>query len=166
MIKLLAVLMLLASSAAASPFAGKLDLGISPICYRELHDGVWMVGGDLNIWDLMYTPWKAEVLHAGLQYSSHLGGPGNAYGINVGTNIQGLGISILSKVESIAALINEAPPWLGKIGTWTSIEVFGGYAPQPGVDLHPWSYGIGGKVKVPFSDLQSWSTGTPGVKGL
>jgi hypothetical protein len=160
------VLMFLASSAAASPFAGKLDLGISPICYRELHDGVFMVGGALNVWDLMYTPRQAEVLHVGVQYSSHLGGPGTVYGLMLGTDLTAAGMSALQTIESVAALINEAPPWLKKIGTWTSVDIFGGYAPQPGVDLHPWSYGLGGKVKIPFADLQSWSTGASGVKGL
>ena len=75
-------------------------------------------------------------------------------------------MTLLNDIESVAALMSSAPPWLAKVGTWTSLELFGGYAPQPGVDMGPWSYGMGGKVSISFDQLQAWMTGTSGQKGL
>ena len=150
---------------AAAQYVGKLDLAVAPIVYRDINDGTWMGGTEINVWDLMHG--QTQIFHLGLQYASHLGGPGNYYGIGGGVNITGAAVTLLNDIESVAALMSSAPPWLAKVGTWTSLELFGGYAPQPGVDMGPWSYGVGGRVAIQFSQLQTWMVGpNPQTKGL
>ena len=157
-----------AQSAFAAPYGGKLDLswkGFDAVCFRELNDGGWWIGGSKRLFYVERLSDNLEIIHLGFQYSSHLGGPGTAYGGVVGTNIGGAGSAILGQVQSIAALINDLPMWTKKISDWTSVDFFGGYAPNPGVDQHHWSYGIGGKVVVPFDQLQLWATGAAPNKG-
>ena len=163
--KILALLLLVAAVPCRAQYAGKLDLAVAPIVYRDIKDGTWMGGSEINVWDLMKG--QTQIFHVGFQYASHLGGPGNYYGLGGGVNITGAAVGLLNNIESVASLITDAPPWLCKLGSWTSLEMFGGYAPVPGVDMGPWSYGIGGRVSVSFDQLQLWMVGpNPQTKGL
>ena len=172
--KKLIVCLMLASAGSAnanSQYAGKLDLNydFQAICYRNLYDGMWMTGAQKQVWHLQYLPRDVEVLHASAYYASHLGGPGQSYGLSAGFNIGAGAYAVLREVEAIASVIDSAPPWLLKVDQWISVDFYGGYAPHPGVDQRNWDYGVGGKVKVPADMLVRWAVGADpanGKKGL
>ncbi len=177
---LLAALLAVAAPAAraSSPYAGKLDIGKSDpaaIAFRELHDGMWLVGAQQQLWHLQNTQSNREVLHISGYWATRLEGQDTAYGPSIGMNV---GESTLAMASKVGELVPELqplttfaiPPFVSKLSEWTSIEVYGGYRPVTGADDSHWIYGIGGKVTIPMSMLYAWASGTQsqgtGVKGL
>ena len=159
---------------AASPYQGVLDLGSSDpaaIAFRELHDGMWLVGAQQQIWHLQNTASGNEVFHVSGYWATRLEGQDTAYGPSLGVNVGEVAKAAISKLEILAPAVAQVssinlPPWLAKLPSWTSIEVYGGYRPVVGADDHNWIYGVGGKVTIPMSMLYSWAKGVNGQKGL
>ena len=162
--KLLAVLALAAMAVPSrATVAGRLmltDPTVDVIVFREMNDGMWLGGAQKSIWGLYSINHKAadgsaapdiEVMHAAVfwasrpELNSH-----TAYGPSLGVNIGGLAHSLALQVAGIAELVYACPPWVGKVGNWTSLDVYGGYRPVIGSDEHHWAYGVGGKITIPL----------------
>ena len=160
--------------------AGKLDIYSDPqaIVLRDLRDGLWLVGMQKNIWKLVNTNAVSlatrepiEVLHVSFFVASRLEGQSPVYGPSVGTNVGALGTHLAEKLSLLRAVTDSTPPWLGKIADWVSIDFYGGYRPVIQYDDHHWVYGIGGQLRIPFSQAVRWAQGsrndgTPDTKGL
>lgn len=171
-------LVCLGGVAFASPYVGKLDLGHSDpqaIAVRELHDGMWIVGAQQQVWHLQNTVSGNEVFHVSAFWATRLEGQDTAYGPSIGINIGEAAHAALLKVEALAPVLAvNPPPWLSKISSWVSFDVYGGYRPftHESSDVHVWIYGVGGKVTIPLSALYAWAKGSwvgggPGeTKGL
>lgn len=163
---------------AASPYKGVLDIGQSDpaaIALRELHDGMWLVGAQQQIWHLQNNSTDREVFHVSGYWASRLEGQDTAYGPSFGVNIGEAAAAFIDKIELLVPAVQSVtsfpiPPFISKLSDWTSIEFYGGYRPVTGADDHHWIYGVGGKVTIPMSALYSWAAGTQaqgtGVKGL
>lgn len=176
--KLLAIVALLfvsISARANSPYVGVLDLGKSDpaaIALRELNDGMWLVGAQQQVWHLQNKQSGNEVFHVAAFWATRLEGQDTAYGPALGINIGEAAHAALSKIEVIAPILGGAscPPWVSKVSSWVSLDVYGGYRPVISYDSHHWIYGVGGKVTIPMSMLYQWASGTQasgdGVKGL
>ena len=167
----------LAVVALASPYQGKLDLGVTnpeAIALRELHDGMWLVGAQTQIWHLQNDATQNEVFHVSGFWATRLEGQDTAYGPSVGVNIGEAAAAFIDKLEIIAPSLEtiglSLPPWALKLSDWTSVELYGGYRPTISADDHHWIYGVGGKVTIPLSQIYAWAAGTQaqgtGVKGL
>jgi hypothetical protein len=159
------------AAAFASAYAGKLDLGSagadpSAIAFRELHDGMWLVGAQQQLWHLQNLETDREVFHISGYWCTRLEGQDTAYGPSIGVNFSEAANAALGKIEVIAPIVAAVPPWVTKITDWTSLEFYGGYRPVVGSDDHHWIYGVGGKVTIPLSALYAWARGTNGQKGL
>ena len=172
----LCALALLSSPAFASQYVGKLDIGLngadpSAIAFRELHDGMWLVGAQQQLWHLQNTKTDREVVHVAGFWATRLEGQDTAYGPSIGTNIQEAAAAAISKLEVLVPALSGVgaalPPWVSKLSAWTSIEVYGGYRPTIANDgsEHHWIYGIGGKVTIPLSAIYAWAKGTPATAG-
>ena len=164
----LALLLLLAVPSHASQYAGKLDIGPAgadpaAIAFRELHDGMWLVGAQQQIWHLQNLKTDKEVFHIAGFWATRLEGQDTAYGPSLGVNIHEAVAAAVGKLEILVPALESAgaalPPWVGKLSAWTSLEVYGGYRPVVGADDHHWVYGIGGKVTIPASALYKWAIG-------
>ncbi len=158
---------LVAVPSFASQYKGILDLGSSDpaaIAFRELHDGMWLVGAQQQIWHLQNDASGKEVLHFSGYWATRLEGQDTAYGPSLGVNVGEAAAAAISKLEILAPSIQKIgvalPPWVLKLSDWTSVEVYGGYRPVIGNDDHHWIYGVGGKVTIPMSMLYSWAAGT------
>lgn len=163
-VSLLAVLAAIPASAA---YQGKLDVGTSDpaaIAFRELHDGMWLVGAQQQLWHLQNTVTNREVFHVAGFWATRLEGQDTAYGPSLGVNIGEAAGAAINKLEVLAPGIQQIgvalPPWVMKLSAWTSLEVYGGYRPVTGADDHHWIYGVGGKVTIPMSMLYAWAAGT------
>ena len=164
--------------AFASQYQGKLDLGNTDpaaIALRELHDGMWLVGAQTQIWHLQNNATGNEVFHVSGFWATRLEGQDTAYGPSLGVNIGPAAAAFIDKIELLVPAVQSVtsfpiPPFISKLSDWTSIELYGGYRPVTGADDHHWIYGVGGKVTIPMSMLYAWATGTQaqgtGVKGL
>lgn len=164
--RLIAGLLIFTPSLALAKVAGKLDLAnpvVDVIVLRELHDGMWLGGAQKTIWKLNSidrhnadgTPSDdVEVLHVAAFWASRPEVNSNkAYGLSVGLNVGGVAHELALKVAGIAELVYACPPWVGKVGNWTSLDTFVGGRPTVGYDEHHLIYGIGGKVTIPLADL-------------
>lgn len=169
------ILLFLASPSFAS-YVGKLDLGQDPsaLAMRDLQNGVWRVGLQYPVWHLQNTRRDSEVFHVSVFWASRLEGQTKLYGPSLGFNVGQAASLFISNVELLATAGEKSglslPPWALKIGDWTSLDIYGGYAPIIGGGDKPWAYGVGGKVRIPFSSLYQWASGTQsqgtGIKGL
>lgn len=170
----LLISLLLASVASASPYQGKLDIGNltpSAIVFRDLQNGVWKAGIQYQVFHVQNNVSGNEVLHLSGYWATRLEGQNKTYGPALGANIGEAAHAFLQKIEVVdPVLYVSSPPWLSKVSSWASVEVYGGYTPNPGGGDKPWMYGLGGKVTIPFDSLYSWASGTQaqgtGVKGL
>ncbi len=170
---LLAVACLCACGSAKAAYVGKLDIGSSnpaAIAFRELNDGMWLVGAQQQLWHLQNSDSNREVFHVSGFWATRLEGQDTAYGPSLGVNIHEAIHAALSRIEVAAPLLASVPPWVSKISAWTSMELYGGYRPVISYDSHHWIYGVGGKVTIPMDMLYSWASGTQssgdGKKGL
>lgn len=153
---------------ASSPYKGVLDIGPagadpSAIAFRELNDGMWLVGAQQQVWHLQNTQSDKEVFHVAAFWATRLEGQDTAYGPSLGVNIREAAAAAISKLEILVPAVEKAgaalPPWVGKLSAWTSLEFYGGYRPVIGADDHHWVYGVGGKVTIPMSMLYKWAKG-------
>lgn len=74
------------------------------------------------------------------------------FGAALGGNIGALG----SKVADISGQLGDAiplPGWINKAANFVSIEVGGGYWPEPLANTKPWSWDVGGKIKIPVESF-------------
>lgn len=163
-----ALVLVSAPSRAASPYKGVLDIGSmgadpSAIAFRELHDGMWLVGAQQQLWHLQNTRTDREVFHIAGYWATRLEGQDTAYGPSLGINVNEAAAAAIGKLEVLVPALEQVgaklPPWVGKLSAWTSVEVYGGYRPTVGADDHHWVYGIGGKVTIPMSMLYHWAKG-------
>jgi len=163
----------LSVSAQAYPdarVAGKLDLAsdFDAIVMRDLADGLWLGGAQKTLWKLERISDGAEIIHVAFFWASRAEGQSTAYGPAIGLPVGPSVAAITSMVGDHVALVQEmqtqTPPWVSKIGEWTSLDFYGYYRPDIGEDLlgHHFGYGIGGKVKVPLSSLFSWISKSQG----
>ncbi len=160
---LVALLVVLAVVPVQAKVAGKMDLSnpvVDVIVFRELNDGLWMGGAQKTIWKLSSIDRvengapasDVEVMHvAGFwasrpEVNSHI-----AYGPSLGVNIGGLAHELMFKIAAVAEIVYACPPWVAKVGSWSSLDVYGGYRPNTGYDEHHWIYGVGGKVTIPLT---------------
>lgn len=178
LIAVLALVVLVAPARAA--YQGKLDLGSngadpSAIAFRELHDGMWLVGAQQQLWHLQNTTTDREVFHIAGFWATRLEGQDTAYGPSLGVNVNEALAAAVNKVEILVPAVQSIttfviPPFVSKLSAWTSIEFYGGYRPVVGGDDHHWIYGVGGKVTIPMTALYQWASGTQaqgtGIKGL
>lgn len=162
-----------APSFAGSPYQGVLDIGSTnpaAIAVRELHDGMWLVGAQTQIWHLQNNASGNEVFHVSGFWVTRLEGQDTAYGPSIGINIHEAGIAAINKLEILVPAFQQIganlPPFVGKLGAATSLEILGGYRPTTGADDHHWVYGFGAKVTIPMDMLYSWAKGVNGQKGL
>ena len=159
---------------ANAGISGKLDITSDPsaIALRDLHDGLWLIGMQKNIFKLVDTKKDREILHLSFFVASRLEGQAVAYGPSLGTNVGSLVSSLAGKISLLQAVSDATPPWLGKIADWTSLDVYGGYRPVITFDEHRWMYGVGGQIRVPFGSVVRWAQGerndgtVPDKKGL
>lgn len=169
----------LALALAASPvqalYVGQLDLAKDPeaIVVRELQEGMWLGGAQKQLWSLQRRECNqtvcafTEVFHVGVFAASRLEGQQTAYGPALGFPIGGALSMLADRVEFIAAASDAAPPFVHKLGSWASIDAYAGYRPQLSGDAtHHFIYGVGGKVRIPISDVLGWAKGSGGQKGL
>lgn len=155
---LLGALICFCSIPARATYAGKLDFKSDPeaIVFRELNDGMWLMGGQKNLWKLERD--GSEVFHVAFFIASRLEGQHPAYGPSLGAPI-GAAVAVLTdRVQALGAMADASPLWLKKIASFTSVDAYGGYRPVVGYDDHHWIYGFGGKVRVPISQLPIWSS--------
>lgn len=158
-----ALVSVLCAPARASDYAGKLDLTGNPeaIVLREFNDGMWLVGAQKTAWKLVNIRKDVEVFHVAAFYATRLEGQSPAYGPAVGFNFGPAMAAALSRVEVLVPLIPEKfPPWVSKLGEWTSIDAYAGYRPSVAADQHHIVYGLGGKVKIPLDLLSKWAAGS------
>lgn len=189
MIKIIFAALLALSSSSRAAYVGKSDLGLDPsaLGMRDLQNGVWRVGLQYPLWHLQavsrvgrdFKPRPdAEVFHVSAFYASRLERQNAIYGPSVGVNFGAAAAAAIDKIEAIVTVSDKlglkTPPFLSKLGDWTSFDVYGGYAPVVGGGDKPWAYGVGGKLRIPITDnlmgLYDWATGTQakgtGQKGL
>lgn len=161
---LIALLLLATAAQARSPYAGKLDLTGDPeaIAFRELNDGMWLIGAQKNLWVLRNVDKNVEVIHLAAFYATRLEGQNPAYGPALGFNFGESIRAAVSKLELLAPLIpTNFPPWVSKLADWVSLDFYGGYRPSVAADQHHIVYGFGGKVRIPVGSLASWAKGSP-----
>ena len=168
---LLAALMLLTASAhAGSPYKGVLDLGtVDPeaVVFRDAHYGMWLAGGQEQLWHLQNTKSGNEVFHVSGFWVTRLEGQDTMYGPSIGINFGSAVYTIVNSLEILAPLAQVTPPpWLTKFSYFTSLEGFGGYRFTTGADDGHWGYGVGARVTIPISSVLAWAKGTNGQKGL
>jgi hypothetical protein len=151
---LTAVLLLAAAVPSHAKVAGKLDLAnpvFDVIVFRELNDGMWLGGAQKTIWKLQRVSDGKEVMHVAVfwatrpELNSH-----KVYGPSLGFNLGGAISEAATHVAALASLVDALPPFVGKIGNWTSLDIYGGYRPTIGYDEHHLIYGVGGKVQIPL----------------
>ena len=169
--KLLLAAMMLAAVAAPSHAAliGRLDTSpnFDTIVFREMNDGMWLVGAQRNLWTLSRAESGSEVMHVALFWATRLERQQPAYGPSLGFNVGQAFYTIVSPVEAVAATVDAAPPWLKKLSNFTSVDFFAGYRPQGSYDTHHIVYGVGGKVTIPLDLAYAWAKGDPiAGKGL
>ncbi len=73
-------------------------------------------------------------------------------GAALGGNIGALG----KKVADLSGQVGDAiplPAWIGNVANFVSIEVGGGYWPEPLANTKPWSWDVGGKIKIPVDSF-------------
>jgi hypothetical protein len=166
----LLVLALVAPS-RASNYAGKLDLAsdptFEPLVLRELHDGMWLLGMQTQVWHLQRLSDGAEIFHASVFWATRAEGTDTAYGPSLGFTLGPTFRATVGQLAVVADSLASLPPFVAKLGNFTSVDVYGGYRPVTGADDHHWIYGVGGKVQVKFSDLACWvMKSCPGSTGL
>lgn len=171
-------LMMFISSFSQAALVGKLDLNsanFEAITIRELHDGMWLVGAQKTIWELDDNISGVEVLHVSGFWCSRLEGNDTAYGPSVGMPLGTIGTALVNGLSTIANVVPGAgqltdlwtmPPWLKKVDSLISVDIYGGYRPTTSLDDHHWIYGFGGKVQIPMDQLFGWAKGSNGQKGL
>lgn len=153
----------LASTACA---AGQLNLGngfsvgfstsmdVEGVGARDLQNGQWLSGVSKELIPAFKGETKLAYIAAEQLFDLDDAGKGMfglALGIPTGAVTQGLQ-SLLEKITPRAKL----PQWVRSISNWTSLEVGGGYRFYGRPDnVTPWTYTVGGRVKVPLGDL--WS---------
>lgn len=173
--KIIALIALLALSivapAAADTYVGKLDLTsdttFEPLVLRELHDGMWLLGMQSQVWHLQNVTSGNEVVHASVFWASRAEGTDTAYGPSVGFTLGPTFRATVGQIAVVADSLAHLPPFVAKLGQFTSVDIYGGYRPVTGPDDHHWIYGVGGKVQIKFSDLQCWvMKSCPGSTGL
>ncbi len=74
------------------------------------------------------------------------------FGAALGANMGALG----EKVADITGLVGDAvplPAWINKVSNFVSLEVGGGYWPEPAPNTKPWSWDVGGKVRIPVDSF-------------
>lgn len=169
------ILAAIGAACAQAAFVGRLDLASDPqaIVLRDLEDGLWLVGLQKDLWKLWhvearskYLKTETEILHLSFFVASRLEGQAPAYGPAVGTNVGPLARGLAEKISLVKAAAKSSPPWLGKLGDWTSLDFYTGYRPVISPDEHRWMWGVGGKVRIPFGDLVQWARGRRDVEGL
>lgn len=171
--KLILALFLTMPAMAHGAYQGKLDIGSmgadpSAIAFRELHDGMWLVGAQQQLCHLQNTTTDREVFHIAGFWATRLEGQDTAYGPSLGINVNEAVGAAVNKLEILVPALQSVganiPPFVSKLSAWTSLEVYGGYRPTVGADDHHWVYGIGGKVTIPMSALYQWAKGDWGNK--
>ncbi len=172
--KIIIAVFLTVPALAHGAYQGKLDIGAqgadpSAIAFRELNDGMWLVGAQQQLWHLQNTTTDREVFHIAGFWASRLEGQDTAYGPSIGVNVNEAAAAAIGKLEILVPAIETAgaalPPWVGKLSAWTSLEFYGGYRPVIGPDDHHWVYGVGGKVTIPASAIYQWAKGSWGQAG-
>lgn len=163
----LLVSLLLAATPASAVLQGKLDLNINglPITVRDLHDGLWEIGGKLPFWQLTDTATGAVWAQASVFGAWRLELQDPAFGICAGVPFSALGTLVANGVQVISNAEPSAPPWLKKAATFMSLDGYVGARPHyTPPDDHRVMYGVGAQVNVTFGNLQGWAAGTPEVK--
>lgn len=170
---LVAVLALAAPSQAY--YLGVLDLAKDPeaVVVRDAQEGMWLGGAQKQLWHLERRECNVaacafvEIFHVGFATVYRLEGNQAAYGPAIGLPI-GAALSVLaSKIQLISAASDVAPPFLKKLGDWVSVDAYALYRPQLSEDAqHHFLYGVGGKIRIPISDVLSWAKGSGSQKGL
>lgn len=171
----LAAFLALAAAPARAAYVGKTDFARDPeaVVIRELQEGMWLGGAQKQLWHLERRDCNGdvcafvEIFHFGVFAASRLEGQQTAYGPALGFPVGAPLALLASKVEFIAAASDLAPPWLKKVTSFMSVDAYAGYRPELSGDAtHHFIYGLGGKVRIPLSDLLAWEKGANGQKGL
>lgn len=172
--KLIAALALAAiTTPSRSAIVGKLgmDLNLLPITVRDLHDGLWEVGGKSPFWTLSDDKSNDVWLQASVFGAWRLEGQDPAFGLCAGVPFSAVGAGIANGLQSVALQLPSAPPWAKKAGDALSLDAYVGARPVfHAPDDHRVMYGVGAQVNIKFGDLFQWASGTQsqgtGVKGL
>ncbi len=159
--------------ATATGYEGKLDLGhVNPeaIVLREFNDGAWLVGAQYQVWHLEASDrWDSggwplpdrEVFHASFFAAKDFGGRNVAYGPSAGANVGDAARSALDQLEVLVPAVSNigyvVPPFVSKLASWTSVDIYGGYRPVCDENRHHFIYGVGGKVSIPVDKLYAWA---------
>ena len=160
---IVALLLALPCVAAASPYKGILDLGHTDpeaVVFRELYSGMWLAGGQEQVWHLQNMATNKEVFHVSGFFVTRMEGQDTLYGPSVGINV-GQGIKALAGSSEVFLALTSipVPGWLANFSNFTSLEAYGGYRFQTSPDDSKWGYGYGFKVTVPVSVVLQWAQG-------
>ncbi len=130
---------------------------------------MWLVGAQQQLWHLQNTKTDREVFHVAGFWATRLEGQDTAYGPSLGVNVKEAVSAAIARLEILVPAVENVglllPPFVSKLGDWTSVEVYGGYRPVIGADDHHYIYGVGGKVVIPMTALYKWAAGTQPAQG-
>src|SRR5271170_2902900 len=164
-ITLAVLLVLCASVAKATTYAGKLDLNadVQVIGMYDIGNKDMLAGMEKNVWELdkINNGSSMQLFHVGVfqAWNSHADGAAVS-GITAGVPIS----TIASEAQALVNMLPyvtannslNLPSWATLIGNYTSINVLGGYTfAGTGSDAVKWRYGVGAEVNIPLSQLQS-----------
>lgn len=74
------------------------------------------------------------------------------FGVALGANIGALGQKV-ADLTGKAGEVVPMPSWIAKTANFVSIEVGGGYWPEPIPETKPWSWDVGGKIRIPVDSF-------------
>lgn len=142
------------------------DFNFYTVAQRDWFNGMWLIGYGKDIAPLYRTysdGTKKELLFLGVYNTFAVGDGRGVFGLDFGVHATAVADGLQGFVNSISGLkldvIPQMPPWLQKIGQWTTFEVGAGYRVfgQPksfdDQNIKRFCATVGGQVKVPFETL-------------